>query len=651
MKTENFPRSLWVYDIETFSNLFTMVAYCPAKDDYLEFVIHEIGEGRNDFMLLRRFLESGPALVGFNNLKFDGQVLEHMLRGKIKTAEEIYAFAQEIIDRQRVYKFDLEYNHWDKKLNELDLMALNHYGIGTAKTTSLKWLGFTMRRKSMADLPFDHTHKVTSETQVQNVIKYNYKDVDDTFAFYLENDEAISLRKALAKEHSEKRIMNMAEPSIGTFKLKQMLSERFGLSKRQLKELKTHRKEIKVADVLSDIYSFHNQEFADVLEYFKSKVITADEDGTINLKGDALSYDLEFQGVEYEYGAGGLHGCTTPGVYSSDDDFTIIDIDAKSFYPFIIWTMGIHPAHLPKEFSDVLKDTFKERQKHAKGTVANYVLKIVLNSIFGMFNNKYSVVYDPQCTVATTVNGQLLLSMLADRFCALGKILQVNTDGLTIRLLRKDVPKLRTICRRFEKLTDMILEEVEYDLMVIKDVNNYISVDVDGDVKRKGMFETYDDIAGAKAFHKNPSAAIIPLALSEYFIKGVSPEEVIKNHNNIHDFLLAIKKKSNFEYIGFLCEENVIDKFKRHDGRVLRYYVAKKGQNLFKHFGDGRKNFLQAVNKGALIQNLDYIGRPEIVHGEESTKARRGKYRYDDIDYDWYIEETQKVIDQIENIL
>lgn len=647
--SQEFDHKLYIYDIETFSNVFTMVAYSPRFDEYKEFVVHDIEDGANDINALVDFLNSDLALVGYNNINFDGQILEHILRRKIRTAEEIYSFAQEVIDRQRENRFDLEYNFWDVKLKQLDLMALNHYGIGTAKTTSLKWLGFSMRRKSMADLPFDHTHEVKSLRQVDEILRYNRKDVDDTFAFYLENDQAIELRKGLIGKYGEKRLLNMAEPSIGSFILKEVLQERFGISKAELKKRKTYRKKIVVKDTLADYYNFHNQEFKDVLEYFKSQVIEADESGEIKLKGETLSYTMNFENVTYEYGAGGLHGCIKPGVYTSDEDHTIIDIDAKSFYPFIIWTLGIHPEHLPKEFSDVLKELFEERQTHAKGTVQNYSLKIVLNSIYGLFNNKYSVVYDPQCTVATTVNGQLLLSLLIDRLHKYGQILQANTDGITIRIPRKNLRILRSYCKRFERLTDMILEEVEYDKMVIRDVNNYISVDINGDIKRKGMFETYEDIEGSKNFHKNPSAAIVPHALTKYFVNGVNVEETITKHNNIHDFLYAIKKKSNFEYIGFICENNCVQKFKRHDGRVLRYYVSEEGQSLFKHFNDSRTNFLQAVNKGALIQNLDYVGRPEIVYGNETTKAKRGGYRYGDINYEWYINETIKVINEIEN--
>lgn len=647
MKHENIHEKVEVYDIETYSNLFTVVFYNPRNDIYTDYVIHDL---RDDRLELIKFIKTRPSLVGYNNLAFDAQVIEAIMRGQVETAEEIYAFVQDMIQRVKLDRWDLPFKEWDLRTTNLDLMTLNHYGLGTAKTTSLKHLCFTMRYPSMADLPYEHTAEIKTQKQIDDIIKYNYKDVESTFLFYLECEQAIDLRKGIFEEYGEKRIINMSDSSIASFMLKKILSKELGVSEKELKKRKTNRDKIEVAPLLRDYINFNNQCFKDAHNHFKSKVIYKDpKTGEISLKGkDVLGFSTEFQGLEYEYGAGGLHACIAPQIIEPTDNQLLIDIDFSSYYPWLAITGGVYPEHLSPKFTNILENLYYERKKHKKGTVKNHSIKIVLNSIYGLFNNKYSVVYDPQCTINTTVNGQLLLSMLCDRLSELGQIIQVNTDGLTILIEKKDVELFRECYKSFEKLSGLMLEEVIYSKMIIRDVNNYISVTTDGSIKRKGFFETYEDIIGN--YHKNPSASIIPHALSEYFLNSVDVETTIRNHNNIHDFLYGIKKRSNFEYIGLKCDDKIIEKIerKKFEGRVVRYYISNDGYNVYKHFLDGRKNNLQVVNKGCLVTPAPTIQRSEVFYGQESPKAKRGEIRWKDINYDWYINEANKIINLIE---
>ena len=73
----------------------------------------------------------------------------------------------------------------------------------------------------------------------------------------------------------------------------------------------------------------------------------------------------------------------------------------------------------------------------------------------------------------TTVNGQLLLCMLSERFmeeipdC---KMIQINTDGMTVKIHKQFREQLFSICKRWENLTGLELESVMYSKMIIKDV-------------------------------------------------------------------------------------------------------------------------------------------------------------------------------------
>lgn len=86
-------KKVWVYDLETLPNFFCAVFKC--KDDVRVF---EISEWRNDWEVLNHFLKTEvEALKGYNNISFDNQIIEYIWNSE-KTAEQISAFSQKVID-------------------------------------------------------------------------------------------------------------------------------------------------------------------------------------------------------------------------------------------------------------------------------------------------------------------------------------------------------------------------------------------------------------------------------------------------------------------------------------------------------------------------------------------------------------------------
>lgn len=69
-----------IWDIETLKRLFLASFWDPLKDEWYEF---EISSRRNDLYALVKFLKEthkDKYFVGFNNVKFDAQVIEYILR-------------------------------------------------------------------------------------------------------------------------------------------------------------------------------------------------------------------------------------------------------------------------------------------------------------------------------------------------------------------------------------------------------------------------------------------------------------------------------------------------------------------------------------------------------------------------------------------
>lgn len=255
---------------------------------------------------------------------------------------------------------------------------------------------------------------------------------------------------------------------------------------------------------------------------------------------------------------------------------------------------------------------------------------------YGLSKEKNSYLYDPKYTFATTVNGQLLLLMLTEALYENVKcqMVQVNTDGLTLKFKKKDEELVRKICKRFEKYTDLELEYQEYSKMIVRDVNNYIAIDMDGNAKKKGVFETVLSLReGTKGvpWHKNPSNMIVKLAACEYFINGKDYNEYIDENNNIHDYCAATKTQSSFTLNLYHNDGGILRPTKQQ--KITRYYVSKEGGYLIKNFHDGRITSVPRLS-GIKVKTCNIIDENKV---------------YDDIDKDYYKEETRKLVDSVLN--
>ncbi len=248
--------------------------------------------------------------------------------------------------------------------------------------------------------------------------------------------------------------------------------------------------------------------------------------------------------------------------------------------------------------------------------------KLSANSVYGKSNDKHSFLYDPIYTLKTTLNGQLMLSMLCEWLNTKIELtmLQVNTDGITVKLKRTDLDLYYSICKEWEEYTKLTLEYVEYSKMIIRDVNNYIAVTTKGKVKYKGAFEIDKD------YHKDNSFKIIPFALSEFFVKGIHVEETIKNHKNIFDFCGRQKfKGGDYGTTSSIIEDKIVVKQQQKN---VRYYVSNKGSSFIKNY---QKGTTEVINKGYMITIFN-------------TFVEKEEY---DINYSFYIKECYKEIDNI----
>ncbi len=257
--------------------------------------------------------------------------------------------------------------------------------------------------------------------------------------------------------------------------------------------------------------------------------------------------------------------------------------------------------------------------------------KLSANSVYGKSNDENSFLYDPQYTIKTTLNGQLMLSMLAEYLVdSIDDLtmLQINTDGLTVKIKKEDLPKYYNVCKKWEELTKLTLEYVEYSKMVIRDVNNYLAVSTKGKVKYKGAFEI------DKELHKDNSFRVITIALSDYFIKGIPVEETIKNHTNIYDFCGRQKFK--------LDSYGETHSIKKVNGSFITN-IQKQQKNVRYYVSNGGETFIKRYNKGT--SELIHVGYTVNIFNNYVEK----EFKDYNINYSFYIKECYKIIDEIDS--
>lgn len=619
-----------VYDIETFLSIFCVVF--KYKDRYKTF---EISERKDEYEDLISFLNEGASkrwfFVGFNNCRFDWQVLQWLieakepfkkLTGKTK-AKHIMEFAQSVIEKINNREFP-PYQESKFSCQQLDLFLQAHFN-NRARSCSLKWLEYSMNWKKIQDLPYKFD-EVLSADKFDDVLLYCHNDVDATEEFFKKSEKMVELRFSQQAENLHLELFNKSDSSIGEMLFLDLMSEKLQIEKPKLKKMQTRHKTIALKDVILPYIKFETPEFNSVLEFFKEQIITESTK-------DAFKHTMLFDGMEYVYGLGGLHAALNNTIHKSDEENIVLSVDFASFYPNISIRNNFYPEHLSQSFCILYEELFEKRKLIPKSNPQNTAIKLLLNSTFGKAGDEYSFLYDKFFQMAITVNGQLILSMLCEQLSAIEgvKMVMANTDGCELIVPKSKKREVYNVCTSIEKLTQLQLEYATYNKLFTRDINNYLSVDINDKIKTKGAFDIDLEL------HKNRSERIVPIAVKRYFVNDVPVEDTIKNHlsvgnygkienQGIYDFCIGKKIQSNQNYTIEDSEENLI---KNITDKVIRFYVSTDGDYLKKNYFDGRKEITVGGNKMTMF--MDYY---------DSTNYA--------VDYDYYINQAYKIIHNVD---
>lgn len=336
----------------------------------------------------------------------------------------------------------------------------------------------------------------------------------------------------------------------------------------------------------------------------------------------ATTLNVVVDGFRFDFGLGGIHGSISKKVAKENQKYFIRDADVSSMYPNIAISNRFYPEHLTERFCDIYQDMYEQRKSFGKGTPENAMLKLGLNGTFGKSNDKYSVFYDPMFTMKITLNGQLSLCLLADKLLDIPdlKIIQVNTDGITVACPREHEQQYNSICNEWEQQVKLQLEFVDYSKMIIRDVNNYIAVYTNGKVKRKGAYQ-YEDLG----WHQNQGSLIIPMAAEAHMLTGVDIREYVKKHSNKFDFMLRTKVPRSSKLMLIMQDGTQLQQ-----QNICRYYPCKNGGKLVK--------IMPGLEQGDDDRNFE-------IDADWTVKTCNNMKDFMwDIDYEYYVIEAEKLV-------
>lgn len=207
-------------------------------------------------------------------------------------------------------------------------------------------------------------------------------------------------------------------------------------------------------------------------------------------KNPTVDIDGTYKGITY--GRGGAH-FIRKGHYNN-----IYAFDFASLYPFIIGHWQLLKTKSANDIYAGKRDYRLEVKHKKKGNPmlinVDRALKLFLNAPTGALRMRaqYNVMFDYAAGEAMCYIGQLLISELAFACPEFENLLEINTDSVFVRG-EANIKACRDMISYFKDKYGLILEEEYIPEIYIRDVNNYIVYDKDGNVA-SGKGQAYSDI-------------------------------------------------------------------------------------------------------------------------------------------------------------
>ena len=604
-----------VYDIEIFPNCFSLTI---KNTETKEFQFFELSNRKNNLVdLVPLFLDKRYIFCGYNNIHYDNPIVNFIIEYKeiLKKSTRLDIEYNLFQLSQTIIKGDLEkWKKW-KYANNFETLDLLTMLFSQKLRVGLKEMQVTMKYSNVQEYDGNFEAPIPEE-DIPKMIQYNINDVNSTEELLYRCENDIKLRLNIEEEYGIKAL-NKDGVNLGMEILKTKYLEKTHKTWNDIKDLRSPCNKIALNEIILPFIKFDNPILKDLLNEMKQQVVSPDRKG----------YNKHFlmDNLEYSVGVGGIHSVNKPSIFIAKEDEVISDVDVASLYPSLIIEYGFYPPHLGKEFLEVYKGIKDERieAKHNGNKLKNLTLKLSINGLSGNLQSEFSWCYSPKTVMRIRINGQLLLLMLAEKLISIGcQIIQANTDGLFVLRKKKDEQKFKDVCKWWENLTKLELEEDRFERFYQFAINDYLGV-LEGYkdsknpklLKKKGLF--IDSVTLGKGMQP----MIIPKAINANLVDNIPVEDTIRNCKDINEFITyqKVDKKFTVQYM---------DKFITH---INRYYVSTNGGYLYKC----------EVEDGKIVKFANMLTASGVTLCNDITAIKEFPRN---INYKYYIKEANKIL-------
>lgn len=553
---------------------------------------------------------------GFNIKHYD----QYILKGIMLGMDPKYINDSIIVEEKEGWSLSREFGK----------IPLVMYDVYQGRGFGLKTLeGFMGSNIKETDVPFNLDRKLTDK-EIQMSILYCTHDVEETIKVFLERIDEFNSQLDVV------RTFNLPMSSLGD-------SGAHLVSKVLECERKTYH----------DMYDFyvlpHIQihKYREVIDFFNS--IKGNPDGMAIGDYYTQKFITMVAGIPHTFGFGGLHGA--PGEIKIKKNGTkeiiskpryykgaIYHVDVNNYYPSLLIAHGlVTRSATNNKYAEIyetrrqlkmkqLAAKTKEEARMYKKQQSPY--KQLLNALSGAMKDRNNKAYDPRNNNMMCINGQLMLLDLIEHLEAGIPdfiLIQSNTDGLIVQIpdTEEAFNLLDDICYEWEsrcstELCSITLATDQISEIYQKDVNNYLWIDLDGDVERKGAY--------VKELDKlDNDLPIINEALVNYMTKRIPLEETIYGCDELIKFQKIVKLSDAYEYV-------------EHNGRRYDY----KSYRIFASTKDGDGQILKVknkLNKKTGEYNLvgeKFANSPDkcFIENDNVNDVKVPQY----LDYKWYLD-------------
>ena len=529
------------YDIEVFK-YDSMVVFMDIEGNTLG-VFHNNFEGIVEFV-------KDKTLLGFNNHWYDDFILTFMIDQK--TQHLIKQRNDSIISG---HKFTAKDKHqFITSLDCFQQIDVSRPGLKKIEAN----MGFNIYE---SEIDFTIDRKLTPD-EVEETIEYCKYDVRKTIdVFKLREKDYFIPKLALVDmlpEHLREKALRWNTTSVSTSLLVNKPSQKWS--------------DIRLGEYRKD----GNYE---LFEHMDDEIVRF---WTNNEKGKRVVKEF---GCTIEYGFGGLHYVNT----DSQKRFNNVKLlDVSSLYPNImlkLYALG--------DATETFRKLVVQRldAKRTGDEILSGALKLMINSVYGLLKNEYSMLYNPMAAKSVCIYGQIILTDLSRRLAPTCRLINGNTDGVAFTT---DSDDYKRVWKEWEADYGFELELEEYTTFYQENVNNYIGETPSGYLVAKG-----GDVGRYNKLNpfRNGSTRIVDIALVDHLIHDKDVLTTIQEN---------LDKPDLFQYVlqaGGTFEGTYDEEGNRYQ-KVNRVFASRKnGVQLFKQRSDGTRIMYPKAPPSMVVYN------------------------------------------------